>query len=240
MDNKWAIGELDTFVDLAQSRNDSGNGFITNMSYAVTPRDQVVTQQAVVTRILDIFTPSWRDDHEDHPSYEFGKIRDAALAALSVLRREEEIAAHLDPPAPSLSSDNLHAWVWEPARPLWRDGHFRAAVQTAATGLDARLQDFTGRRDIFGKDLAAQCLSDDPPRPGRPRLRVPDQGHEQTTRSVQDGLRALGAACYQLARNPNSHRVDDLPEQEALELMAMLSLFARTVETCTVETVETL
>lgn len=236
MDNEWAVVQLDAFVKMTRSRNGSGNGYFTSQSFAVTPRDQVIAQQAVVIRILDGYTPGWRDLHAVDAAYEFGQIRDAAISALEGLRREDEIAAHLDPPAPSLSADSLHPWVWDPARPLWRDGHYRAAVQTAATGLDTRLQDFTGRHDTSGTALVNQCLTDDAPKPGKPRLRVPDQGNEQTTQSVQDGLRSLGVAAFQFARNPASHRIDDMTEQEALELMALLSLFARTVETCTVET----
>jgi uncharacterized protein (TIGR02391 family) len=234
----WAIGQLDTFIDMTRSRNGSNNAFITSQSFAVTPRDQVIAQQAVVVRILDSRTPDWREEHPVRETYEFGQVRDAAISALAGLRREGEITANLEPPAPALSADSLHRWVWEPARPLWRDGHYRAAVQTAATGLDTRLQDFAGRGDIFGTNLVHQCLTDDAPRPGKPRLRVPDQGNERTTQSVQEGLRALGAAAFQLARNPASHRVDDISEQEALEMMAVLSLFARTVETCTVATAD--
>lgn len=238
MDNEWAIGQLETFIDMTRSRNGSGSGYFTSQSFPVTPRDQVIAQQSVAVRILDSCTPGWRDLHDVDAAYEFGQIRDAAISALAGLRREDEIAAHLDPPAPALSVDTLHPWVWEPAKPHWRNPHYRVAVREAATGLDLRLQDFVGRRDVSGKDLVNQCLGKSPPQSGKPKLRVPDQGNDDTTRSVQEGLLALGQACFSLTRNRVTHQRDDMSEVEALEHLAMLSLLARTVETCTVETAD--
>lgn len=236
MDNEWAIEQLDAFVEMTRSRNGSGKGYFTPQSFAVTPRDQVIAQQSVVLRILDSDNPGWRDLHDVDAAYEFGQIRDAAISALEGLRREDEIAAHLDPPAPALSVETLHPWVWEPAKTHWRDPHYRVAVREAATGLDLRLQDFVERRDVSGKDLVNQCLGKGGPQPGKPKLRVPDQGNDDTTKSVQEGLLALGQACFLLTRNRVTHQLDDMSEAEALEHLAMLSLFARTVQTCTVET----
>lgn len=235
MDNEWAIGQLQQFIDMTgQDVHGGPAGWYTTMA----KRDDILACVGVVRSILDVAAPRWEQLHLVKSDQEFGQMRDAAIEARSALVLADEVAAHLDPPAPALSSDNLHPWVREPASPLWRDGHFRAAVQAAATGLDTRLQDLTGRRDVSATDLVNQCLSAGEPQPGKPKLRAPYQGNDDTTKSVQQGLLALGQACFLLVRNPNSHRLDDLPEQEALELMAMLSLFARTVETCTVETVD--
>ncbi len=124
--------------------------------------------------------------------------------------------------------------IWEPARPLWRDNHRRSAIQTASTSLEAYLQDRVVRSDIGGRELVQQSFSDDEPILGRPRVRVPPQGTDGTTRSYQQGMRALGEACFAISRNLSSHGLGDVSEQEGLEQLAMLSLFVRILDTCTV------
>lgn len=220
------------YVRLTESKNGSGNGFITPRSYSIHPRVDVLNQWAVVNAILDRVHPRWRDEHKERDTYEFGQQRDAVIHAISMIEQADDMRAHMDSLAPMLSADHLHPWVWEPARALWRDGHYRAAIQTAGIGLDAELQDLARRRDVTGTRLVGQALSNDPPEPGKPRLRVPDQGNDETTRSAQNGLRDLGTAAMMLVRNVATHTLDDLSEHDALERMAVLSLFARQVNEC--------
>jgi hypothetical protein len=78
----------------------------------------------------------------------------------------------------------------------------------------------------------------DPASPGKPRLRVPDQGNADTTSSLQQGVRALGEAVVLAVRNPVSHQVADFDEAQALEYLAVLSMFSRLVCECTVEQAE--
>lgn len=238
MEIEWAIGQLGTFIDMTGPHPAGRDGYIDTWYHTAAERDTILPTLGVVRQILNDITPGWEQVHLVHSEREFGQMRDAALEAQALLVRADEIAEYGGPPAPSLSVDTLHPWVWEPARPLWRDGHYRAAVQTAATGLDARLQDFSGRRDVSATDLVNQCLSTGASQPGKPKLRAPDQGNDDTTKSVQSGLLALGQACFMLTRNRVAHQLDDMAETEALEHLAMLSLFARTVGTCTVVTVD--
>lgn len=55
----------------------------------------------------------------------------------------------------------------------------------------------------------------------------------KTFRSVHQGALAFGQGCYLAMRNPLSHeadRLEELPENEALEQLAAFSLLARWVE----------
>jgi len=67
--------------------------------------------------------------------------RAAAERGLGVLDDREEVAAALIPQGPVLPADRLHPWVWEPARPLWETSHYRQAIQTAWTTVNAKIQD---------------------------------------------------------------------------------------------------
>jgi hypothetical protein len=235
---EWAATQLSVFIEMTVSKNGSGNGYITTQSFAVRPRDEVLRQWVTVEAILDRVYPEWASRHGGSTNYEFRGRRDAAIYALSLLEAQEEIEANLGGQGPSLKSTSLHPWVWESARPLWGDGHHRAAVQQAATAVDIHLQALVDRRDISGVDLVRQVFSQDPPVEGKPRLRFPDLVNEETTRSVRSGVKSLGEACFAAIRNPSSHSTEDLSEAEALEQLAVLSYFCRLVAMCDVKRVE--
>jgi hypothetical protein len=232
----WAVAQLDEFLRLTESRNGSRDGIITTRSYPLHPREQILSQWVVVEKILESVHTGWRNQHSMRKNYEFGQRRDAVMHAKALILREEEIREGLGPVGPSLLAEDLHPWIWEPASGLWGDSYHRAAVQTASSALEARLQVFVGRVDISGRDLVLQAFSEDPPANGRPRIRVPNRTSVESTRSLQQGMRALGEACFGIARNQSSHGMADIAEREALEQLAMLSLFARILNTCTVIT----
>ena len=74
---------------------------------------------------------------------------DLARRALGKLKTAEETARHISGTvAPSMAADSLHPLIWDAASKLWNDGHLTAAVQRAATFLNAHVQDLTGRHDV--------------------------------------------------------------------------------------------
>lgn len=235
MDNVWAIAQLENFIELTKSKNGSGNGFITTRSYSISPRNDVLSQWAIIQKILEIVQPNWRNEHNVNQTYEFGQQRDAAIHAKVLLERDEEIQEHLKAVGPTFSSENLHPTVWGAAGPLWSDGYHRAAVQAASTALDIKLQKFTKRTDKSGSDLVNASFSDKSPIVGSPRILVPDQDNDDSTKSLQNGMRALGQACFSIVRNLSTHSLVDLSESEGLEQLAMLSLFARILDKCSIE-----
>ena len=61
--------------------------------------------------------------------------------------------------------------IADAALPLWEVGKYRQAVNDAATSLNQFAQQQLGRRDISDRKLMTEAFSDDPPQPGKPRLR---------------------------------------------------------------------
>jgi hypothetical protein len=146
-----------------------------------------------------------------------------------LVERQEEIERYLGDAGPQLAASTLHPWVWGAARSLWSSGHYAQAVTTAAISVNGFLQKKVNRRDATESDLVTECFSPEPPKPGRPRLRLMDDDGSKTFRSVHQGALAFGQGCYLALRNPPSHEADrlELPENEALEQLAAFSLLAR-------------
>jgi len=168
---------------------------------------------------------------------EWEQRRQAAQRAIVQLERQEELREKLGDNAPLLDAGRMHPWAWEGARSLWQSGHFREAVRAASIKINAEAQNKLGRRDVSETDLFKQAYSDDDPKPGRPRLRLPGDDGSRTALSERRGVMALAEGCYAALRNPASHVVlDELSEVEALEQLAAFSLLARFVDRSEVKT----
>jgi hypothetical protein len=155
---------------------------------------------------------------------------------LGMLADRHEWDIRLAPDAPTLPADKLHPWVWDSARTLWETRHYRQAVQTAWTTINAKIQDKVQRRDVSDTKLVQDTFSEQAPVPGKPRLRVQGDPTTETVQSRQRGALQLGLACVSLIRNPASHEDTEFDEQIALEQLATLSVFARVVDECKVIT----
>jgi uncharacterized protein (TIGR02391 family) len=195
-------------------------------------------QQAaqVVEQILDQVLRDWRN-LPDHPGPSgFGRHRAAAHRAIAQLKREDEIRENLGEAAPQLDAQRLHPWVWEPAKLLWRDGHYPQAVSAAAIKVNVETQTKLGRADISETALFQEAFSPNQPTAGRPRLRLMDDDGSDTYRNRQIGAMNFAQGCYMALRNPLAHEVaDELTEHEALEQLSAFSLLARWVDAAKVE-----
>lgn len=201
-------------------------------------QDELVEMAAAVFPIVQAILPGepWV---RGRPSYlnQFEHMRESALRALGVVRNRESIEAMLGPQGPQISAAGLHPWVWGSAATLWDTGHFRQAVQNAATSVDVHLQNKLGRRDLHGAKAVREAFSSNGPEPGRPRLRVPGDRATPTWQARQDGARDFALGCIQGLRNPATHDLEELDEQVALEQLAALSVLSRWIEECEVELV---
>lgn len=158
---------------------------------------------------------------------------DLARRALGHLETARETATHIHgTSAPTMAADSLHPLVWDAASKLWHDGHHSSAVQRAATFVNAHVQDLTGRRDVSDGVLMAQVFSNEPPAEGKPRLRWPGADTDLTVKAMRTGLLQFGQGCFAAIRNPATHGTTDLPQQEALEQLAILSTLARWIDHC--------
>lgn len=240
MNVEWAVAELDKFIQQTVLTNNSyvGNGVVSlsNKSSTAAADAEVAQQAQVVEKIFDRVIPGWRTDIELRKSNRWTRHREAAIRAKAELERQEEIRKNLGDDAPELSAANLHPWVWDGASSLWHSGHFREAVEGAIRKLNAETQNKLGRRDVSETDLFNQAFSEQPAVAKSPRLhRTLDDG-SKTFKSVQRGARMFAEGVFAGIRNPLAHEVgQEMPEQEALEYLAALSVLARWVDESTLE-----
>jgi hypothetical protein len=226
-DVPWALTELRSFVNMTDLVSAQG-------SMGSWPREgrrnMIVAQAHVAEQILDRVTPGWRDTVDLNPKKQWRGEHEAAIRGIVQLERHTELAEKLGESAPVLSAASLHPWVWESARSLWNSGHYAQSVLTAAVQVNAETQNRVHRRDVSETSLFQQVFSTDPPAPGRPRLRLVEDDGSKTFESIHRGAMAFAEGCYKALRNPGSHDPqDELPEHEALEQLAALSLLARWV-----------
>jgi hypothetical protein len=74
-----------------------------------------------------------------------------------------------------------------------------------------------------------QAFSDDPPQPGKLRLRCPEDHRSLAVRSMQHGALLMAQGCFQAIRNPAAHMTGDWNPVTAAEHLAVLSIVARWV-----------
>lgn len=235
IDEQWALTELRAFISattLVSPPQTYGDiVFIGDDRATRAPRDEVVAAAEVVEQILDQISPRWRTEVAEDQKHRWEQHREAAQRAVVRLERAAEVRAKLGENAPTLDAGRLHPWVWEGARSLWQSEHYREAVTAAARKLNAEAQNKLARRDVSETDLSNQAFSNDEPKAGQPRLRLPEDDGGKSALSVRQGLRAYAQGCFAAIRNPAAHDVlEELAEHEALEQLAAFSVLARWVE----------
>ncbi|PPS75506.1 hypothetical protein BV882_07600 [Streptomyces sp. 46] len=192
--------------------------------------EQLHRAEPTINQILRCLDPQLSIDLDQSPYL----AKNHASRALGILEDMDDWAARLTPDAPSLPADQFHPWVWDAARTFWESKHYRAAVHASATSINAHLQNKLGRRDLSDVKLVQEAFSDKPPEPGKPRLRTPGDPTDIGVQTRQRGALLLGQGAFSALRNPAAHETGDLPEQEALEQLATLSVVARLIDQCNV------
>ncbi|MFB7829299.1 MULTISPECIES: TIGR02391 family protein [Streptomyces] len=250
MQHDWAIERLRQFVadvnflfewtDAQRAVDPWGDTHLPeHLGENAPDEDGLVRQEVVVLRIVEAYQEGLRPTSYriDSPRGRWEPAKEAALQALALAESAEELERFLRPTAPALSSDSLHPWVWEPARPLWTAGAHQEAVLSAARTVNARLQQKVQRHDISEADLVMQCFDLKDPQPAKPRLRVPGDDRSQPSWiSAQEGAKFFGVGCFRAIRNLAAHlEKTSWSEQEALEYLAAFSALARWIDTAIVE-----
>ncbi|WP_051424980.1 TIGR02391 family protein [Rhodococcus pyridinivorans] len=145
----------------------------------------------------------------------------------------EQMIAHAETQTtPPMDSAAMHPLIWGAAGRLWRDGHYRLSVTSAAEALIAQVKTRTGRNDVAEAALWQETFADKPPVPGRPRLRWPGDSNDRTVKSMNEGLRQFTAGMQLTIRNSAAHDTGEMLQQDALERLAVLSVVARLVDQC--------
>ena len=164
------------------------------------------------------------------------EARNAVDRGLGILAERDEWEAKLAPDAPALSADQFHPWVWQAAQTLWNSGHYRLAVQAAATAINAHTQTRLNRRDAADDSLMQEAFSANAPQSGRPRLRCHGDPSSPTVQSRQRGALQFAVGCFQAILNPATHEQGEWGEQPALEYLACFSALARWIDDWRVDT----
>ncbi|SNS50648.1 Protein of unknown function (Hypoth_ymh) [Micrococcales bacterium KH10] len=243
LDTDWAVASLKEFIHATEQvgYNNRGNTGVVVVGTHQRVSDTKAAELAYVAeQILDRVLPEWRrvdnKTSEERQKARWKYLRDWAGRGIAALEREVELQEKLGDTAPRVSAGDFHSWVWGGASSLWRSGHFREAVEGAIRKLNAETQNKLGRRDVSETDLFNQAFSEQPAVANSPRLhRMPDDG-SKTFKSVQRGARMFAEGVFAGIRNPLAHEADqEMPEQEALEYLAALSVLARWVDESTRE-----
>ena len=147
----------------------------------------------------------------------------------------------LVPTGPMLAAGQLHPWVWHAVVNLWDGGHYKQAVNAAAATVEEQTQLKLRRGDLSGAPLYTEAFKvgkvGETPDGRRLRFKHLDELTEDGKRnqswvSAHEGAMHFGRGCAQGIRNLNAHGTGELPEQEALEYLASLSVLARWVDAC--------
>ena len=196
---------------------------------------QLWRAEPTIRKIFGALDATLADDFDLNASAGVAMARNLAHRALGILDDRDEWAVRLQPEAPSLPADQFHPWVWDAAQTFWKSKHYRAAVDAAATAINAHTQTKVGRRDISDNDLMNQAFTERP-KAGQVYLRLPgDATNDQTLRSRNNALRPFAESCFAGIRNPATHEHgDDWSQQKALEYLAALSILARWIDECDV------
>lgn len=235
MDRDWMREKLESYLagNIASLEAHFANDY--------TLRDEIDgnlrRQERTVKEILKRLDPKLADfDLMDSNSGSFVARMNVELG-LGIVQDRGEWAVRLAPDSPALPADQFHPWVWESARSLWSTGHYRQAVQSTATAINAHTQTKLGRRDLSDTKLMQSAFSTSP-KPGVTRLVVDTTGLSgDTAAGLQTGALSFAVGCFQAIRNPATHEHgDDWDEQRALEYLGAFSVLARWIDAATVET----
>ncbi|MEV4738548.1 MULTISPECIES: TIGR02391 family protein [unclassified Microbacterium] len=239
MDTDRAIQVLEWWIETA--RRAAGRG-----SNAVNPESplfvrlqeredqtrRVLSHVQGTSSLPEILSPSMYND-----DYWVGAGIRQMEYALGKLRTEAETQAILGSKAPTMPADALHSLIWDAAYKRWDSGHYSDAVQRAATALSGYVKDRTGRYELGDSDLVAQAFSLASPQEGKPRLRWPGNNDDLNVKTMRVGILNMAQGVFAAIRNPATHSTDELPRQEALEQLATLSILARWIDRCELDTV---
>lgn len=198
------------------------------LARAATPLTSLYIQVEGAGRVDPI--AAWMTITRPKPLLEVSDLQDACA---QMLGRLEALAVRAEAEAPpAIGAEAMHPLIWGAARRLWRDGHHRAAVAAAADTLVTHVKSLTARNDVAETALWQQTFSERAPGAGQPRLRWPGDPADRDVKTMNDGLRQFAPGVQMTVRNPATHTVAEIREQEALERLAVLSLLARWVDTC--------
>ncbi|MCZ8380357.1 hypothetical protein O6P37_15925 [Mycobacterium sp. CPCC 205372] len=231
MDYEWMRERLTDFDDTVKT----WAGEHVDDELAARCWRKMLRAEPTIKRILATLDPQLADQFDLNSRHGPMMSINLVQRAYGILDDINEWSVRLRPQAPALAADQFHPWVWRAAQTYWDSQHYRAAVNAAATAINAHTQTKVGRRDVSDDDLMNQVFTEKA-KEGQPYLRLPgDPEADRTLRSRNNALRPFAAGCFAGIRNPSVHEHEgDWPQQKALEYLASLSVLARWIDECAV------
>ncbi|GAA4784127.1 hypothetical protein GCM10023351_32070 [Microbacterium gilvum] len=179
---------------------------------------------------------NWQRILEPKPVLDASVVRGCCLQAAGRLEGLRVRAEALS--SPTIEPTLLHLLVWAAAQRLWNDGHLRQAVAAAAEAVNGQMKQLTKRNDASDTALWQQAFATGDAQPGKPRLRWPGNPDDQDVKTMRMGLVSFAPGVNMVIRNPATHVADDFVEQDALEQLATLSVLAKFVDACEIESAD--
>lgn len=233
MNRQWMRDQLSEFIPFIDKQTQTINNVWPIPQHIKDLSAELRRREPGVKKVLERLDPKLAEFDLDKQGGDFDALCNAQRG-LGILDAMDDWAVHLAPDAPTLPADQFHPWVWDAARTYWDSEHFRAAVDAAATAINAHTQTKIGRRDIFDTDLMNQVFTDKP-KAGQAYLQLPGDLTDQTIKSRNRALRPFAEGCFAGIRNPAAHEHGpDWDQQTALEYLAALSILARWIADCVV------
>ncbi|MEU2899630.1 TIGR02391 family protein [Streptomyces sp. NPDC006967] len=168
---------------------------------------------------------AWRTVTLPKPLLEPDDVIDATEQILGRLEAMELKAAAELPPTSGVEA--LHPTIWGPASKLWRDGHFRSAVHSAAEALTTQLRIRVGQNGMDATALYGKVFSEK-----APLLQWPGDPDDLTVKSMRNGLGKYAPGVNLTIRNTTAHGTAEMSAQDAMERLSALSLLARWIDAC--------
>ncbi len=239
VDPEWAKQVLDWWVEHADAALSDGRRGREHEFCSSGPKtDEMLAREGQTRRVIKVVLGLDNVGLLVRPlgQHNFVEVQtglDLARRALGYLATSAETAQHIiGTSAPTMAADALHSLVWTSASKLWNNGHHGAAVQRAATFLNAHVQDLVNRRDVSDSALMAQAFSLNAPEVDKPRLSWPGDAADLTVKAMRSGMLQFSQGCFMAIRNPATHSIGETTAQEALEQLAVLSTLARWIDQC--------
>jgi len=236
VDEALALHEVREFcarVQTADGMWDAHSYYLNNPAYKGLV-EEIHKQLPLIRDIAREYEEGLADriDHGVNYGSGFGSAIAATNELLGILETADRRAAILGVKGPRLALSAMHPWVYGATAQLWDDGYHREAVAAAASAifdlyLPDKVQMPKGSRpdDMIGKAFKGAT----------PFLEIPGfsaPGQDRT--NAYQGAQYLGLACAKLVRNLGTHNVTMAGDEDALlEELAMLSRFARIVDSST-------
>jgi uncharacterized protein (TIGR02391 family) len=169
-------------------------------------------------------------DEQSDPQYDFlNGIPQTITMLKGLIARLEEKRSDLGYDATArvktaFEGLDLHPRISAVCAELYRDGHYRNAVQDASIALINFVKEKSRRHDLDGAGLMTTVFSKK-----NPTLAFNDL-KDQTEEDEQEGMMHLFVGAVLALRNPRSHALMVDTAEQALEYIAFLSLLAKRVD----------